>query len=387
MLLLLCGDKKTRSQRSLRRYCCQRCAITRCSSVYEAALLDWLIGFYLQKLFGLSPHTVYDEPVAWNDFGCPGWPPFSQEWHGFGLGAGHKKSRVQPAPCLQASVHASAGRPCMRSVFSEGCFMILQSSMRNIHASNKNDIMMLLGLKMINSIQYTIIYIRIIYYINISSTIASHDLGITIECVIGNCFEVESIRQQVKFSDEVSNSDDVAGSTRWPCRGGKRQTKLMIHRWSTLHDMMYIYIYYNMKSLEKHLRFVHQKEHLTDVKTWSLHSDTSTTALWHGGYSLKQQLWTHSVWCFKCASGNASSSILRYGSSIERQFMLASWPELIWVVSVTAKALAEAVKSNEAAVPLADEHSSIHCTFNIRSTSMINAWPQVPRCCCLELDA
>lgn len=62
--MLLCGDKKTRSQRSLRRYCCQRCAITRCSSVYEAALLDWLIGFYLQKLFGLSPHTVYDEPVA-----------------------------------------------------------------------------------------------------------------------------------------------------------------------------------------------------------------------------------------------------------------------------------------------------------------------------------
>ena len=148
-----------------------------------------------------------------------------------------------------------------------------------------------------------------------------------------------------------------------------------------------VYIHYNMKSLEKHLRFVHQKEHLTDVKTWSLHLHTSTTALWHGGYSLKQQLWTHSVWCFKCASGNASSSILRYGSSIERQFMLASWPELIWVVSVTAKALAEAVKSNEAAVPLADEHSSIHCTFNIRSTSMINAWPQVPRCCCLELDA
>ena len=137
----------------------------------------------------------------------------------------------------------------------------------------------------------------------------------------------------MKFSDEVSNSDDVAESTRWPCRGGKRQIKLMIHRWSTLHDMIYIiyiYIYYDMKSLEKHLRFVHQKEHLTDVKTWSLHSDTSTTALWRGGYSLKQQLWTHSVWCFKCASGNASSSILGYGSSIERQFMLASmtWIEL-----------------------------------------------------------
>lgn len=172
MLLLLCGDKKTRSQRSLRRYCCQRCAITRCSSVYEAALLDWLIGFYLQKLFGLSPHTVYDEPVAWNDFGCPGWPPFSQEWHGFGLGAGHKKSHVQPASCLQASVHASAGRPCMRSVFSGGCFMIFHTSMRNIHASNQNDIMMLLGLKMIYSI---LVYynIHIIYCINISSTIAS----------------------------------------------------------------------------------------------------------------------------------------------------------------------------------------------------------------------
>ena len=246
MLLLLCGDKKTRSQRSLRRYCCQRCAITSCSSVYEAALLGWLIGFYLQKLFGLSPHTVYDEPVAWNDFGCPGWPPFSQEWHGFGLGAGHKKSRVQPAPGLQASVHASAGRPCMSSVFSGGCFMIFHTSMRNIHTSNKNDIMMLLGLKMIYSIQFTIIRIHIIYYTNISSTIASHDLGITIECVIGNCFEVESIRQQVKFSDEVSNSDDVAGSTRWPCRGGKRQTKLMIHRWSTLHDMMYIYLEYQL---------------------------------------------------------------------------------------------------------------------------------------------
>ena len=63
-----------------------------------------------------------------------------------------KKSHVQPAPCLQASVHASAGRPCMRSVFSGGCFMIFHTSMRNIHASNKNDIMMLLGLKMIYSI-------------------------------------------------------------------------------------------------------------------------------------------------------------------------------------------------------------------------------------------
>ena len=144
------------------------------------------------------------------------------------------------------------------------------------------------------------------------------------------------MRQQVKFSDEVSNSDDVAESTRWPCHGGKRQIKLMIHRWSTLHDMiyyMYIYtyiIFFNMKSLDFHLRFVHQKGHLTDVKTRSLHSDTSTTALWHGGYSLKQQLWTHSVWCFECASGNASSSIPRYGSSIERQFMLASmtWIEL-----------------------------------------------------------
>lgn len=317
MLLLLCGDKKTRSQRSLRRYCCQRCAITSCSSVYEAALLDWLIGFYLQKLFGLSPHTVYDEPVAWNDFGCPGWPPFSQEWHGFGLGAGHKKSRVQPAPGLQASVHASAGRPCMRSVFSGGCFMIFHTSMRNIHTSNKNDIMMLLGLKMIYSIQFTIIRIHIIYYTNISSTIASHDLGITIECVIGNCFEVESIRQQVKFSDEVSNSDDVAESTRWPCRGGKRQIKLMLHRWSTLHDMMYIYIsWYEIVGGAPQI--CTQKEHLTDVKTWSLHSDTSTTALWHSGYSLKQQLWTHSVWCFKC---------------FRQRFLFNSclhpWPELI----------------------------------------------------------
>lgn len=50
--------------------------------------------------------------------------------------------------------------------------MIFHTSMRNIHASNQNDIMMLLGLKMIYSI---LVYynIHIIYCINISSTIAS----------------------------------------------------------------------------------------------------------------------------------------------------------------------------------------------------------------------
>lgn len=240
---------------------------------------------------------------------------------------------------------------------------------------------MLLGLKMIYSIQYTIIYIYFTYYI-----LYKHFVN---DCVprLGHHHWV--CHWELFWGWVHTPTGEVLRRGEQLRRCCRVDQMAMSWRKETnkVDDTSVVYVtWYNMKSLEKHLRFVHQKDNLTDVKTWSLHSDTSTTALWHGGYSLKQQLWTHSVWCFKCASGNASSSFLRYGSSIERQFMLAS---MTWIdlSSVTAKALAEAVKSNEAAVPLADEQGSIHCTFNIRSTSMINAWPQVPRCCCLELDA
>ena len=160
MLLLLCGDKKTRSQRSLRRYCCQRCAITRCSSVYEAALLDWLIGFYLQKLFGLSPHTIYDEPVVWNDFGCPGWPPFSQDWHGFGLGAGHKKKSCS-ACSLFAGIGACLSWQTLHAQrFLRGMFHDF-SHINEKHTCKQqewyNDV---IGIK--DDIQYTIIRMHII---------------------------------------------------------------------------------------------------------------------------------------------------------------------------------------------------------------------------------